>query len=454
MEKLGFQDAAFLRLETPQKPFHVSGLMILKPPANAPDTYLRKLATKCGRLNELWPVFNQQLADPDASSGFAWVAAHDYNPARHLRHYRLPQPGRLADLMTLVSAAHEQPLDRSRPLWEIHLIEGLPDGRFALFCKVHHALVDGVGALRMINTLFSPSDTRRLRFSRQAAHPHHHHHGLRETVGKQIRAVLQQSRAMPQLTSLLNHMGRDGLLRRPDAQALPFTAPRTLFNTALDSSRRAITCDLPLSSVRRIGKASGGTINDVLLAICGGALRSYLRSQNALPAQSLVAGLPVSVKSAGEESGNALSFILCPFFTNDASPERRLQRIVKVTRHAKEELARVSPTASQDMANLLLMPVILLTLSGNATRMPPEINAIFSNVPGSRERLYLEGAELEGLYPLSVIMDGMGLNLTVISYGNKLCFALTTCPGKQPQVEQLGSHLKRAYRDLRNSVLG
>lgn len=454
MEKLNFQDASFLRLESPRHPFHVGGLMILKKPRRAGGRYLRQLAIRTGNLNEVWPIFNKKLSDPDDLANGSWVQEDNYHPERHVLHYALPAPARMEDMLALVSRAHERQLDRSRPLWEIHIIEGLPNDRFAIYCKVHHALVDGVGALRMLKALFTTSPSKRLDL--EAMRPHgqaqHKRHNLLAELGEMGRAALEQYKALPQLSALLAHMGMDALAGEQESMKLPFTGPRSIFNTQMDSARQAVICDLPFNQVRNLARRSGGTINDVLLAICGGALREYLVGQNALPGRSLVAGVPVSLKSQGGEEGNRLSFILCPFFTTEKDDFTRLKRVIKTTRKAKAELGGMSTTANQDFTNLILMPTILLTLTGNASRVTPAINAIFSNVPGSPEKLYLDGAELEGIYPLSVVTDGMGINLTVISYANKLCFAITSCPTEQPAIAELGALLKSSFRNLQQSV--
>jgi len=175
-------------------------------------------------------------------------------------------------------------------------------------------------------------------------------------------------------------------------------------------------------------------------------------SQDELPRKSLIAGMPVSLKSDDDDLGNKLSYIMSPFFTDERSDLRRLKRVIKVTRAAKSELGKLSTTASQDYYALIMAPTILLTITGNANRVRPATNAIFSNVPGSREKLYLEGAELEALYPLSIVTDGMGLNITVVSHTNKLCFAIASCPTNQPGIEQLGKLLKESYRDLRKAL--
>ena len=455
MQKLAFQDSAFLRLESAQRPFHVAGLMIFKLPPDAPRGYLRKLARHCGRLNELWPIFNRKLNEPELSKNTGWIIDEDYNPNRHVSHYALPSPGKMEDLLQLITAAHERPLDRGRPLWEIHLIEGLSGDRFAIYCKVHHALVDGVGALRMMDALFSKEPDSRINFrkAKPLASEHQRKHSLLDNLGKLPDTLLQQYKAVPQLSRLLRTMGLDAVRGKSESMTLPFTAPRSIFNGEVDSRRLAVTCDLPLKRARKLSHAAGGTLNDVLLAVCGSALRRYLIDQNALPRRSLIAGVPVSLKRGGESAGNQLSFILCPFFTNEQDEVKRLKKVIRSTRQAKKELLSMSAMASQEFANMMLLPTIILTLSGNATRVNPAINAIFSNVPGSRKTLYLEGAELQSLYPLSVVTDGMGINLTVVSYVNKLCFAITACPTMQPGVEVLGKYLKESFHELERAIL-
>lgn len=454
MEKLDFQDASFLRLESSRHPFHVGGLMILKPPADAPRNYLHKLVARTGRLNEVWPIFNKKLQDPQDLANGVWVVEDNYQPQRHVLHYGLPRPGRMDDLLGLVSRAHERQLDPNRPLWEIHIIEGLPRGRFAVYCKVHHALVDGVGALKMLNALFTTSADAKLDLESLAPvrEDHAGRHSLLQDLGDLGRGLMDQYRAIPQLSSLLVHMGMDALRGEQESMKLPFTAPRSIFNTEVSSARKVIVCDLPFTRVRAMARQAGGSINDVLLSICGGALRRYLQPLGSLPRQSLVAGVPVSLKSGEEAEGNKLNFMLCPYFTNEADDLKRLRRVVKTTTRAKAELAAMSTTANQDFMNLIMMPTIILTLSGNSSLITPPINAVFSNVPGSRKKLYMEGAELESLYPLSVVTDAMAINITVVSYANKLCFAITSCPTEQPGVEKLGALLKESYGALRDAM--
>ena len=453
MEKLSSQDLGFLRIESTHCPFHVAALMILKKPENPGRNYFRQLVAKCGRLNERWPIFNRRLSDADDLSRAGWVEADDYRSERHVFHYALPRPGRMDDLLDLVTRAHERPMDRSRPLWELHVIEGLPRDRYALYCKVHHALVDGVGGIRMLQELFSTDPRAKLDLAPSPLSPHaHEHDSLFQRLAGVSRGAIRQYRAIPELSRLLAHMGADALRGRADAMRLPFTAPHTVFNTELDSSRSIILCDLPLGVVRRIARRMHGTVNDVLLSICGGALRRYLQRHDGLPSSSLIAGMPVSLKGRDAGAGNKLSYIMAPFFTDEADDLKRLQRVIRVTSKAKRELASVSVTAAEDYYALIMAPGILLTITGNATRVRPPLNAIFSNVPGSRKPLYLEGAELELIYPLSIVTDAMGLNITVLSHVNKLCIAIASCPRDLPGIEDLGALLRESYADLRDAV--
>lgn len=453
-EKLSFQDAAFLRMESPQRPFHVAGLLILREPEQMPRGFYRKLARHCGRLNELWPLFNKKLKDPDNLRNPAWVAADDYDPGYHAFHYSLPQPGRMDELLQLVSRVHERMLDRHRPLWEVHVIEGLPRGRFALYCKVHHALVDGVGALQMIDALFSTSPEQRIDFrrARPVAAAHHRRLSLARQIGGLGKEVRKHTGALPQVSELLAGMGLDALLGTRDAPPLPFTAPRTLFNTDVDARREIIIGELPMRALRQLAAECNATLNDVLLAVCGGAIREYLLQQDALPAESLEAGVPVSIKRPGQKGGNQVGFIICPLHTEERRPLTRLKRIVKVMNKAKAGLRGMSRTAAQDFTNMLMMPTILLTLTGRASQVRPALNAIVSNVPGSREQLYLEGAPLEALYPLSVVTDGMGINITVVSYQSRLCVAVTSCPTGQPGIGELGTLIKKSFEALRQAA--
>ncbi|MEL7449108.1 MAG: wax ester/triacylglycerol synthase family O-acyltransferase [Pseudomonadota bacterium] len=450
MTKLSFQDAFFLRGETPTSHAHVAALMLFTPPDNAPADYLQRLAGKLGTLNELWPAFGRKLDNPDSLRTPSWIAATDYEASDHVLHYAVAEPGTMDELLRLVEQSHEELLDRGQPLWQVHLIEGLEHGRFAIYFKVHHAVMDGVAGLHMIRHMLS--DDPRCESIGAAGMPLRRHNpgkaaSLR-AVSDTVLSLLKHVGAVPEAVGSLAQHSLQALLGHKDDPLPPFAAPRTMLNGEIDGRRRIVICDLPLRRVREIGKHYGGTINDVVLAVTGAALRDYLLDQDALPARTLDAGVPVSVRGTGPNAGNQLSFLVCPFATEHDDPVRRLKRVIRTTRKAKKELGHMSPAATEDLATMLMLPFLLMSMTRATQVFPPFINTIVSNVPGPEKPLYLDGARLERLYPLSVIMDGIGLNITVISCRTKLCFGITSCPTHQPGIDTLGPYLRRAYREL------
>jgi WS/DGAT/MGAT family acyltransferase len=309
--------------------------------------------------------------------------------------------------------------------------------------------MDGAGALRMVREMFSQSPTARWDAGfGQAKSEHASHAGIGQRLGSLTAGILEQGRALPELYGLLGNMGVRSWREGDAAPPLPFTGTRTLFNQDISGERCIIITRLSLKSVRKIGTAHGGTINDAILAICGGALRSYLQEQDALPDKSLFAGVPVSVDPSGEHKGNQLSTIICPLGTNFADPKERIERIVHITRQAKSDLHHVTRAASQNYMNLLLIPSMMLTLAGAASRVPPALNLILSNVPGPERPLYLNGSPVEAIYPLSLISDGGGVNITALSYAKELCVGIVACPTILPDIERLAEHIKQAHREL------
>lgn len=453
MQKLSFQDVFFLRAETPSSPFHVASLMIFSLPEGAPDNYLTELVNSFDEMRELWPVFSKKLMTPDSTRDAYWVDAEDFVPSDHVLHYSLPKNGTIENLLVLLARAHEQLLDRNRPLWQVHIIEGLEDGKFAVYFKVHHALIDGVGGLRMIQDMLSPHPDDPLKKptpSKQATH--HTEEGIASAIKHSLSALLKQAKALPEAYSMLTRIGFDNLLGREGTPHLPFSAPKTILNKELGSRRRFIISELPLEKVKAIGKYYGGTINDVLVSIFGGAIREYLLSQNALPERTLEAGLPVSIKGETANDGNKLSVIICPFGTNEPDAEKRLKAIIMTTGKAKSDIAHISPEAAEDIAAINMVPFLVISLTHSSQRFPPAFNAIVSNVPGPKDEMYLQGARLERIYPLSIVTDGMGLNLTVISYNSRLCIGITSAPGSEPGIEALGELIEMSYQELLNKI--
>ncbi len=454
MTKLSFQDSLFLRAESSTSPMHVAALMVFVRPDEAGDKYMRQLVAKLGRLNKSWPIFNRKLKDPGSTNNASWILAEDFDPADHVFHYSLPGPGRMNDLLRLVAHAHERLLDRNRPLWQIHLIDGLNGGRFAVYFKVHHALIDGVGGLRMIQQIFATDPSQRTLGAATEPEPDKRHGraSVARALGNSISMLQKQSKAVPEVLSMLSKLGWKSLLGSKDSALPPFAAPHTILNNEVDARRRIIVSELPLKRLKAIGRHYKGTINDVVVAICGGALRQYLSNQGELPRRSLDAGVPVSVKGNRDGAGNQLSFIICPFATDEADPARRLRRVIRATRKAKTDLSHMSPAATEDIGTIVMFPFLVLSMTHTSQNFPPVFNTIVSNVPGPKRPLYLDGSRLERIYPMSVITDGLGLNITVISYGSRLCIAVTSCPSDQPGIESLGPMIKKGYKELLDTM--
>lgn len=446
MEKLSFQDAFFLRAETSNCPFHVASLMIFSPPDNAPKNYVGALANKFGHLPTVWPVFKKKLENPNSTSNPHWVESDDYDPLDHIYHYALPGGAKETELLNLVSRAHEKLLDRTRPLWQVHVIEGLAKGQFAVYFKVHHALIDGAGGIKLMRDMLSShTDEDLLSSKEEISKKRVSEMTWQKALKHSLDLIIKQSKAIPETSSLLASIGWNKLTGNKESIQLPFAAPRTILNTELGTRRRFITCELPVTQLKRIGRHFGGTINDVMVSICGGALRDYMQSIGELPEESMSAGIPVSVKSSHASLGNQLSFIICPFGSDINSPARRIKQIIRTTRNAKTKLSHMSAEANEDLATFFMVPFLMVTLSHSSQRFPPVFNAIVSNVPGPKSRMYLEGSRLERMYPFSVVTDGMGLNITLLSYQNRMCIGVTSAPGNEPNIESLSSLIKKQY---------
>lgn len=457
MQKLNFQDASFLRGETPERPQHVGALMIFSQPKGADKDYMRQLAEVLpDKMIAANPGFMRKLKDPADVRNPCWVQVEEINRSYHFRHYGLPQPGSMEELLQMVSLAHQPVLDRSRPLWEFHLIEGLPQKQFAVYGRVHHSMIDGMSGMGIMDKLLGikPQSVAALRAETESPGPGKKSSGSKakeswmDQLDHNMELLREQSRAIPEVITQFRRMGRN---RDEDAELspLPFTAPASILNQQGGPDRQLIALNLPLQSLADIGHSAGGTVNDALLAIFGGALRNYLINQGALPGSSLVAVLPVGVKGKEEGQGNSLSMITAPLGSNISDPVKRLQRIVKVTSNAKSELGQMSKTGLQDMLNLVMMPVMLMNLTHTAGKMRPAMNVVVSNVPGPKKKLYLADAPLQSMYPLSLLMDAMGMNFTAISYRKEVCIGLIACPDGLDNIVSMEKLLREAHEEYK-----
>jgi WS/DGAT/MGAT family acyltransferase len=382
-----------------------------------------------------------------------FVVARKIDLDYHLRHSALPYPGGERELGVLVSRLHSNPMDFDRPLWEIHLIEGLHDGRFALYAKLHHSLADGVSGVGLLNFSSDPGDSatppvwaaERPQKARSARHD-----GRFGTFANLNAAISSQAKELPSLLQGLAGTAKAafGVKPSPDFTSLA-EAPRTIFNVNVTPQRRVATQSTSLERLKRIGVAAGGSINDVVLAACSAALRRYLLEIDQLPRKSLVTSIPVALpRDTSQAGGNAISFANVRLGTDVEDVRERFDVIRRSSIAGRDFLKQMSTRALMDYTVLISSPQILTRIPGIGSRIPPTYNIIISNVPGPRGKLYFMGSEMEAYYPISALAHGQALNITVLSYAGGLYFGYTGCADKVPHLQRLAVYTGEAIDEL------
>jgi len=453
----------FLLAENRNQPMHVAGLQLFERPADAGPHFVRELYEAALDTEEIAPLFRKHPSRALGGLGqWIWTDDNDLDIEHHVRHSALPEPGRIRELLELVSRLHGQMLARERPLWEAHIIEGLADGRVAIYTKLHHSLVDGISAMRLMQSVLSTDPDRRnmpLPFDARA------------NRSKKTRDASDASPTEVPMDALRTAFGLTAdaaglpaaLIRtltkgvRNEASAMSFYAPKSMFNVNITGSRRFAADDWPLDRIRAISKASRTTLNDVVLAMCGGAVRNYLLELNKLPDASLVSMVPVGLKSRGADSesgggGNAVGSVMVKLGTDLEDPADRLAAINASMRAGKEALESMTPNQIVAMSALGMTPSLVIPMLRLNGIVRPPFNLIISNVPGPRSTQYLNGARLTGTYPVSVPMQGMALNITCNSYADDMCFGLTGCRRTVPHLQRLLTYLDVELAALENAV--
>jgi len=462
MQQLTGLDAAFLAMETRTVFGHVGSVCVIDPStAPEPLTFERFTRVIEERLS-LIPVFRRRLVEvPFGLDQPYWIEDSHFDIEFHVRELALPSPGDDQQLAEQVARLHARPLDRSRPLWEVYLISGLADGRAAFYSKVHHAAIDGISGNDIFAAVLDLTPEGRpippvIRNAREEPP-----NGLTMLARSALSLAGHPARATKVTASLLklvpgfvaaaatailptNGQDTDGaLLTQPVLRA-----PHTPFNATITQHRRWAACDVSLTDVKAIKNAAGLTVNDVVMALCAGALRRWLIDHDALPATPLVSAVPVSVRTDDQKGthGNRVSMMFSVLPTHLAEPRNRLRAAHEAMRAAKEQhgaipaslLADVSQFAAPVLANQAWRLSARLRL---LERVNP-FNLIISNVPGPNIPLYCAGAELHAYYPVSAITDGQGLNITVLSYRDTLHFGLIACRELVPDISELARYLK------------
>lgn len=429
---------------------HVGGLALFEPPEGAGPDFPREVYEALIEHRDFQPTFRKrpaQLLGGIANLSWAYDDEDDVDIEYHLRRQALPSPGRVRDLLELTSLLHGSLLDRHRPLWEGHFVEGLSDGRFALYTKFHHALVDGVSALKLMQRSLS-KDPNNLEMRAIWSLPRRRH----STNRSRWQMVSQLAGSVAAFGPSTLSLARAALLEQQ--LTLPFAAPRTMLNVPIGGARRCAAQSWSLDRLKSIKQATGVSFNDVVLAMCAGALRYYLIDQNALPDTPLIAMVPVSLRKEedADSGGNMVGTILCSLATDVEDPAKRLEAISESTRSNKKVFSELPRLQALALSAFLMSPMVLAVVPVLGTAAPPPFNIVISNVPGPTEPMYWRGARLDGNYPLSIALDGLALNITVVNNAGNLDFGLVGCRRSVPHLQRLLGHLEAALKDLERAV--
>ncbi|MEX0848173.1 MAG: wax ester/triacylglycerol synthase family O-acyltransferase [Ilumatobacteraceae bacterium] len=490
MRQLSGMDVSFLNMETASTFGHVCSLNVYDPtgvPGGAGIDAMKQIILE--RIDQLAPFRRRLVEVPLGLDLPYWIEDPDFDIDFHVRHHAVPSPGSPEQLAEAVSSIVARPLDRGRPLWELYIIEGVDNGRLiAQLTKIHHATIDGASGAQMLSAILDtdpnfrpvgepvpwvpdeiPTDEELLRIT------------MREYVKRPEKFVRLSVRTMRELASatqsgslraiadlvaqpmpgpagkMLRNRLRSQYGHDDDrAPALPPTqAPRTPFNRPITPHRRFAYTTIPLEDAKTVRRAFGCTFNDVVMAVCSGTLRRYLDKHDALPEDSLIAMVPVSVRSGAESETyqNRVSALLADLATNEPDPVKRLRRVQQSMTAAKESFAAIPAEALQDFTQFAPPAVAARAMRMYsrlriADRMNPPFNLVISNVPGPSHPLYSAGAQLKHFYPVSALIDGQGLNMTVQSYNGNLDFGFIACRELVPDLWTMVDLLHESMQEL------
>ncbi len=461
LKPLSGLDALFLHLETLETPMHVASLHLFDLPEGYRGDFHANLKQQVARRHHLVPLFRRRLRTlPLAIGNPVWVEDADVDLDYHIRRVRLPRPGTHAQMEACAARIHATLMDRCRPLWEAYVIEGLQTGQIGLYMRVHHAVLDGAAGMALAGALLDPAPVPRAAprppggRSVQVGPP---------TIGELVRAafrhdVVQYSkllRQLPELAGLLaGSLARSADTRSAPARRSRAFGPRTPLNVSISGARSVAAVSLPLDEVRRVARAHDAKLNDVVLALCSGALRRHLSRHGGIPREPLIAGMPFSLREAGNtEYSTQATMTLVNLATDVADPVQRLRAIRDAASAIKAMAGRarsVIPTDGPSLGAPWLLGGLAMLYGRTklADRLPPIMNVVISNIPGPAAPLYAAGALLRTCWPLSIVEHGLGLNITVVSYCGTLDFGLVAARCVVPDLRPLGRAIEEAHAEL------
>ena len=459
MKQLSGLDATFLYLESAQTPMHVGGLHLYELPKGFKGDFSKVVREHIRSRIHLAPIFTNRLIFMPFDIGHpAWHTDPTVDLDYHIRHVSLPKPGTLAQLEAACAKLHMQLIDRNRPLWEFYIFTGLKTKQIGFYTKVHHAALDGQAGTALANAVLdigpkprkvAPADPSRAIKATPVP-------GIGTLLSAAFSNTLAQyakiARSLPAAASAVGGAisNSSGLTKK----AAGILAPRTVFNAALSTQRVFVTAAMDMARAKAIGKSLDASLNDVVLFVCSTAMRNYLLLHDALPRKSLVAAMPVSLRAAGnKEFNNQASMMLVSLGTQYAEPKKRLAAILESTAKVKDGLQRLKNVMPTDYPSFLAPWLVggiasAYNRSGIASALPMPANVVISNVPGPTAPLYLAGAQMLTFHPVSIIVHGIALNITVQSYAGSIDFGLIACKKAVPDLRKLAAALSDALDEL------
>ena len=467
MHELSGTDAGFLYFETPASHMHVLGTILVdrsRLPGWGRDqvvAHMRERARLAPMLSRRLVFGTLRLHHP------VWVDIPDFDPADQIRRVICPAPGGMEELAELTAEFAAEQLDRNRPMWEALVVEGMANDRAAFVFKIHHSATDGVGAARLMAAILDLAPDGRTPAELDQAAEHLAAEQLPEpsalTIARHtatglalwpVKALQIVPTAVRAVANVVSHQ-----LGSADTAggAMPLTAPRTPFNGRISPQRKVAYADISLADVKTIKNAVGGTVNDAIIAICGGALRSYLEKRGELPESSLIASCPVSVRGDDDTSGNAVSAMFTSLATDVADPLERLKAVRQANLVGKSTHKAMGESLVAEVGDLL--PANLTTglaRAYSALRLadfhPVVQNLVISNVPGPPFDMYFSGLRVCGMYPLGPVLEGAGLNVTLVSLGDQIHIGLISCAERMPDLDDFAAEFAPAVQELLDAI--
>jgi diacylglycerol O-acyltransferase / wax synthase len=465
LTQLTEQDASFLYLETAETPQSVASVLLVELPQGYSGSFYEDYKKHVADRIHLTPVLKLKLMPLpfDLDHPF-WVEEENLDIDYHIRRHTLPKPGRIADLEMLIGRLHSNFLDRSRPLWEFYVIDGLEDGRVALYTKLHHTCMDGASSKALIAAMYDQAPAGRVIPPPPSPAPRSGKALVNEVLkGIAAHFVRQEIRAIQFVPEVLKAWAK---LALPDPQTLEFNSapkpppptPKTIFNVGITSQRAYAMRTLPFKTMKRIAKQAQCKLNDIVLAVCSGALRRYLIEKDALPAETLTALVPVALaQPEGNLEANHNTIYVCSLATDIADPYARLIAIRDSSSAQKELLGNIKNALLPDLSvigsgTLMRGMVDLYSRAKIADRMPPIGNLVISNVAISPVPLYIAGGKITTFNPCSIPFHGTALNITVQSYCDSMDFGLIACRRTVPDVSKLADYMETGLAELEVAV--